>query len=44
MTKDELDVANESADQKNEKIITDIIDPTPDLFIDEKLNPNKQNL
>ena len=44
MTKDELDVANESADQKNKKIITDIIDPTPDLFIDEKLNPNEQNL
>ena len=44
MTKDELDVVNESADQKNKKIITDIIDPTPDLFIDEKLNPNEQNL
>ena len=44
MTQDELDVANKSADQKNEKIITDIINPTPDLFIDEKLNPNEQNL
>ena len=29
---------------KNEKIIRDIIDPTPGLFIDDKLNPNEQNL
>ena len=26
------------------KIIRDIIDPTPGLFDDDKLNPNKQNL
>ena len=44
MSKDELDAGNESADQKNEKIIRDIIDPTPGLFIDDKLNPNEQNL
>ena len=31
MSKDELDAANEFADQKNEKIIRDIIDPTPGL-------------
>ena len=35
MIKDELDIANESADQKNKKIIKDIIDPTPGLFIDD---------
>ena len=44
MSKDELDAANESADQKNKKIIRDIIDPTPGRFIDDKLNPNEQNL
>ena len=44
MSKDELDAANESADQKNKKTIRDIIDPTPGLFIDDKLNPNEQNL
>ena len=36
--------ANESADQKTKEIIRDIIDPTPGLFIDGKLNPNEQNL
>ena len=35
MIKDELDIANKSADQKNKKIIKDIIDPTPGLFIDD---------
>ena len=44
MSKDELDAVNESADQKNKKIIRDIIDPMPGLFIDDKLNPNGQNL
>ena len=43
MIKDELDIANESADQKNKKIIKDIIDPTPGLFIDDQLKPNEQN-
>ena len=42
--KDELDAANESADLKDKIIIRDIIDPTPGLFIDDKLNPNEQNL
>ena len=40
MSKDELDAVNESADQKIKKIIRDIIDPMPGLFIDGKLNPN----
>ena len=44
MSKDELDALNESANQKNKKIRRDIIDPTPGLFIDDKLNPNEQNL
>ena len=44
MSKDELDAVNESADQKNKKIIRDITDPRPGLFIDGKLNLNGQNL
>ena len=44
MSKDELDAANESADQKNKKIIRDIIDPMHGIFIDDKLNHNEQNL
>ena len=44
MSKDELDAVNEFADQKNKKIIKNIIDPTPGLFINDQLNPNEQNL
>ena len=44
MNKDELDAANESADQKNKKKIRDIIHPKPGPFVDDKLNPNEQNL
>ena len=44
MSKDELDAVNESADQKNKKIIRDITDLTPGLFIDDKLTLNEQNL
>ena len=43
MTKDELDTASEVARQENLKIIKDIINPTPGLFIDDQLNPNEQN-
>ena len=35
MSKDKLDAANESTHQKNKKIIKDIIDPTPGLFIND---------
>ena len=42
LNKDQLDASNEAADQKNKKIIKDIIDPTPGLFIDNKLNANDQ--
>ena len=38
-----LELANESADQKDKKIIKDIIDPTPGLFINDQLKPNNQN-
>ena len=31
---------NEPSDQKNKKVIKDMFDPTPGLFIDEKLNAN----
>ena len=44
MSKDELNAVNKSADQKNKKIIRDITDPKPGLFIDDKLNPNELNL
>ena len=40
---DERDAANEFADQKNKKIINDIIDPNPGLFISDQLKPNEQN-
>ena len=43
MSKNELDAANESADQKNKKTIKEIIDPTPGLFINDQLKPNEQN-
>ena len=43
ISKDELDQTNESTDQKNKKIMKDIIDPSPGLFIDNQLKPNKQN-
>ena len=42
LNKDQLDASNKAADQKNKKIIKDIIDPTPGLFIDDKLNANDQ--
>ena len=42
LNKDQLDALNEAADQKNKKIIKDIIDPTPGLFTDDKLNANDQ--
>ena len=44
MSKDELDAANKSADQKNKNIIRDITEPLPHLCIDDELNPNEQNL
>ena len=42
LNKDQLDPSNKAADQKSKKIIKDIIDPTPELFIEDKLNANDQ--
>ena len=36
-----LELANESADQKDKKIIKDIIGPNPGLFINDQLKPNE---
>ena len=38
----DLDAAIENADNKNKKIVSDIIDPTPGLFVDDKLNLENQ--
>ena len=43
MSKDGLDAANESSDQKTKRRIKDITDPTSGLFIDDQLKPNEQN-
>ena len=40
ISKPELDTATENADTKNEKIITDFIDPTPGLFDDDTIDFN----
>ena len=38
----DLDATTENADDKNKKIVSDIIDPTPGLFVDDKLNLENQ--
>ena len=38
INKTDLDAAVENADEKNEKIISDVIDPTPGLFVNDQLN------
>ena len=38
----DLDAAIENADNKNKKIVSDIIDLTPGLFVDDKLNLENQ--
>ena len=38
INKPELDAATENANDKNEQITKDIIDPTPSLFVDDNLN------
>ena len=42
LNKDQLDPSNKAADQKSKKIIKDIINPTPEPFIEDKLNANDQ--
>ena len=38
INKTNLDAASENADEKNKKIISKIINPTPGLFVDNQLN------
>ena len=38
----DLDAEVENADKKNEKIISDVIDPTSGLFVDDQLNLEDQ--
>ena len=38
INKTDLDAAVENADEKNEKIRSDVIDPTPGLFVNDQLN------
>ena len=38
----DLDAATKNADNKSKKIVSDIIDPTPGLFVDDKLNLENQ--
>ena len=42
INKTDLDAAVENADIKNEKIVRDVIDPTPGLFVDDQLNLEDQ--
>ena len=42
INKTDLDAAIENVDNKNKKIISDIIDPTPGHFVDDKLNLENQ--
>ena len=42
INKTDLDAAIENTDDKNKKIVSDIIDPMPGLFVDDKLNLENQ--
>ena len=42
INKTDLGAAIENADEKNEKIISDLINPTPGLFVDDQLNLEDQ--
>ena len=43
MAKPNLDASIEAAEEKNRKIIQDIVDPTPGLFVDEKFTDDDLN-
>ena len=43
MAKPNLDASIEAAEEKNRKIIQDIVDPTPGLFINEKFTDDGLN-
>ena len=42
INKTNLDAPIENADEKNEKIISDLINPTSGLFVDDQLNLEDQ--
>ena len=42
INKTDLGAAIENANEKNEKIISDLINPTPGLFVDDQLNLEDQ--
>ena len=42
INKTDLNAAIENADEKNEKIIRDLINPMPGLFVDDQLNLENQ--
>ena len=42
INKSDLDATNENADEKNWKIISDLINPTPGFFVDDQLNLEDQ--
>ena len=42
INKTDLGAAIENADEKNEKIISDLINPIPGLFVDDQLNLEDQ--
>ena len=42
INKIDLDTTTENADDKNKKTVSDIIDPMPGLFVDDKLNLENQ--
>ena len=42
INKTDLGAAIENADEKNEKIISDLINSTPGLFVDDQLNLEDQ--
>ena len=42
INKTDLGAAIENADEKNEKIISDLINPTPGLFVHDQLNLEDQ--
>ena len=38
INKTDLDAATKNADNKNKKLVTDIINPMPGVFVDDKIN------
>ena len=38
INKTDLDAATKNADNKNKRLVTDIINPMPGVFVDDKIN------